>query len=150
MISMSSKMLVPVSLRTCLSNRSSKEGCSLDLSGIAPSSRIIVDCDEYIKQRRITEKMCDYIIVSNHCGVSITVVEMKGGRLHAKDVVQQISNGAKLAEAITPTADERFQALLLRRKRINSIEYRTLKKYKVRFRNDRYPIVPARCGSRLR
>ena len=150
MIVVSPKSLLPVSLRSCLSNRCSKESCSLDLRGIKPSNRIIIDCDEYIKQRRITQKMCDYIVVHDLRGVSITVVEMKGGRLHAKDVAQQISNGAKLAEAITPTAGEHFQALLLRRKRINSIEYRTLKRYQVRFRNDRYPIVLARCGSRLR
>lgn len=141
--------ILPITLRTCLSNRCRKERCSLNLQGIEPDDRAIIDCDEYIEQHHPRHKLCDYIVVCDLGEVAVIVIEMKGKAPDTSDVTEQLNQGARLAARINQTNGEKFMPLLLHQG-INSKEFNALKKLKVRFRNKEYAISAKRCGVRLR
>lgn len=135
----------------CLTNSCRQQGCTLNLKGSRPTQRTIIDGDRYIERFNPDHRMCDYIIFRYTSNTSVVVVEMKSGGINARQVSDQLHNGAVLAErAIGSTSVGKFVPLLLH-KGLGSMEARVLQRsqYRVTFRGHSYLITAKRCGTSL-
>ena len=117
-----------------------KQGCTLNLQGIQPSQRTIVDCDEYRKQVNPDHKLCDYIIVCELQKISVSVIEMKSKTFSATAVKEQLQQGARLAESwLSGEQIDVFLPVMLSSGG-HKHQLKQLINQKVLFRNTQYPI----------
>lgn len=117
-----------------------KQGCTLNLQGIQPYQRTIVDCDEYRKQVNPDHKICDYIIVCELQKTSVSVIEMKSKTFSATAVKEQLQQGARLAELWL--GDEQIDVFLpaMLSSGGHRHQLKELANQRVLFRNTPYPI----------
>lgn len=74
-------------------------------------------------------------------------VELKAGGIDAEVVVEQLRNGAILAERLLEVGrPARFHAVLAHAQRLHPREVRVLRQGRVRFMGRAYPIEPRPCG----
>lgn len=103
------------------------------------------------KNHNYRPKLCDFVVfwVTGKVERAIAV-EMKTGRFDLAHAVEQLQNGAQLAEGILGTAHTvTFAPCLFRRDRIRTMEIRQLRKYSVTFRGARYNVRLRTCGEPL-
>ena len=135
----------------CLAQRCRKNNCSLTLDDL-PDLFILVDMD-HKKAPTLSEreKKCDYIYfgVEDDAGW-VAPLELKGGRLDASEVVEQLQAGASVADHIVPReAQTRFRPIVVHGRGIHRAELKHLQKRRVRFRNQNNLVGKARCGTSL-
>ena len=128
-----------------------KQSCTVDLRGIQPDERVIVDCDKFIAHRNPGHNMCDYIIACELEGDSVSVIEMKSRGVRASEVKEQLQQGARLAEQWVGNAQvDKFVPILMSRG--GGKELRVLAKQKVNFQGSKHSeaVRTRRCGEQLR
>ena len=119
------------------------------MEGIRPQQRAIVDCDKYIAHRNPGHNMCDYIIGCELEGDSVSVIEMKSSGVRASQVIEQLQQGARLAEGwIGNTSVDNFAPILLSKSR-NSNELKVFARQKITFQGFAQSIKTKRCGASL-
>lgn len=133
----------------CLTDRLRESGCSVRLP--PPPHRKVVSGTKYRDNHNLYSKLCDGLILWMHpsVGYSFAAVEMKGGSLSAKSVVDQLQEGAKIAEKFISAEKITFGAILFKRSRMHPIEVKVLSQKRILFRNKGYRVFVARCGSDL-
>ena len=76
-----------------------KKGCKVMMTD-APSPRLIVDFDKPGSPLAANATRCDYLLIAEgeHADGWVVVIELKGGRLDADEIVRQLRAGASAAE----------------------------------------------------
>lgn len=117
------------------------------------SARILIDCDKYKSQYHVTGPICDYILLWQRAGIRMAVIEMKGGRLQAGQVLAQIRNGVRIVEErFGSKRIDLFLPLALHGRRLGTMDYKVLKQDRNRivFKGRKYFVEVYRCGESLR
>ena len=110
-----------------------------------------MDHKKCAKTQVMAEKKCDYIFIGDKDDAGwVAPLELKGGRLDATEVVEQIQAGASVADHIVPReAQTRFRPIVVHGRGIHRAELKLLQKRRVRFRNQNSLIGKVRCGTSL-
>jgi hypothetical protein len=123
----------------------------LRLDGTHPGTRAIIDCDRYCNNHDHTGRICDFVLVSDGVAV-LAAIEMKGGKIGATEVIEQLRAGLALAEELFKgqTVNIFLPLLLHGGSGPSSLETRVFDKTQVQFRGVRRRVVIQRCGANLR
>ena len=135
----------------CIVQKCQKGQCSLKLNSLSENSLLIdMDSDEAPASSQ-NGKKCDYIYIGDDNGVAwVAPLELKGGKLDASDVIEQLQGGARIADHILPLAARtRFRPVIAYRRRIHRAEQRRLQSIRVHFRSQKRLIKRVKCGSSL-
>ena len=136
--------------QSCIVNRCSKDGCSVSLSG-ASSNRLIIDCDLAGSPFGPNQAKCDYLLfeeIQNRASRAIPI-ELKSGRIRARDVIEQLQAGAAAVENLIPRQVDVRLLPLLAYGNIPKGERAAINNGTVRFRGEPERISRIRCGSPL-
>lgn len=126
----------------------SRSGCQVRLEGIA--SRVIVDMDCKDLLLASNEPRCDYLFIGSDNWVA--PLELKRGRVDAREVTTQLRAGAGFAERIVPAgADVRFRPVVGYGGRLARSQSEALKRKgaRIRFQGKEYEVRAIRCGRQL-
>lgn len=85
----------------CFAKKCHKVGCTVSLKGI-PAHHKIIDLDKSLARSSIGDPRCDYLLVADGNGEPAWIVpmELKRGKLRAKEVVKQLRAGASAAACL--------------------------------------------------
>ena len=135
---------------SCHATRCNKDGCRVSLNG-APQERVVIDMDCETLQIPDDKKKCDYLFVGEEKDTTWVVpIELKSGRLRAREVLEQLEEGIKMADMWLPQGIS-FQLVpvLAHGKRIHPHDLKVLRSRKIRLRGQRKGAVLIRCGDPL-
>ena len=95
-------------------------------------------------------KLCDLMFLWDHPSRQLlaAVLELKGGGVDIKGVVQQLQNGADIVADLAAGVEPNFLPVLMHRQ-LTSIQVNALRKNKIRFRGKQIPIALLRCGGKM-
>ena len=136
---------------SCQAKRCKKAGCSIDLGGMGPQARVIVDMDCRELGIPGDQKRCDYVVFSSYKRIKWVIpMEMKRGKL-AESVTEQIQAGVDFADKkfIPEGSGMELQPLCVVGGRCRRAAYQKIGRAKVKFRNRKYKIEIIRSGGRL-
>ena len=136
--------------QSCIVSRCSKEGCSVSLPGDS-SGRLVIDCDLPGSPFGPNDPKCDYLLFEepqNRLGRAIPI-ELKSGRIRARDVIEQLQAGTTAAENLIPRQANVQLLPLLAYGNIPKGERAAINNGTVRFRGDPERIKRIRCGANL-
>ena len=136
--------------QSCLVNRCRKDGCSVSLQEASPD-RLVINCDLPGSPFGPNDPKCDYLLFEearNRAGRAIPI-ELKSGRIRARDVIEQLQAGATVVENLIPRQVDVRLLPLLAYGNIPKGERATINNGLVRFRGDPERIKRIRCGSPL-
>lgn len=112
--------------------------------------RCIISGSRYQANHDPNGKLADFLIFwkleEDH---SLAVVELKGGRFSATEVIAQLQAGAELADRLSEGFPLRFSAFLVKKRRLSSMEQKRLGQAKIKFRKKRYPIKIINDGATI-
>lgn len=128
--------------------------CSVDLTGVSESDRVVVDLDKVFPTGQKGENQCECILFYfNNVGNFVVVpMELKGGgNAEAEKAVRQLKGGAAFAADYVPSGFKGVCHPVLFHNGINRAEVRQLNKSqsRVRFGGKLFEIKTARCGGKL-
>ena len=129
--------------------RCNKDNCSLGLDGLDQDNRVIMDCDRY---PAISNNLrCDYVLFYDEGQVHSAPVEFKGKNTRTRKAIQQLQEGARLAETLMRPQDVRVCVPILLHRGMRRQEINVLKKRspKIEFRGKRFTVRIGRCGSQF-
>lgn len=139
----------------CVVPSCSKQGCTLSVQKMPPSSYKIIDADEYARLQGYTGKLCDYFLFVMHQGaLGAAVVEMKSGGVKASTVIAQLQAGADESSRILRQEVSgrgmlcKFFPILLHRG-ISTQEVKILRQKRISFGSKKHRVILERCGSEL-
>ena len=136
--------------QSCIVSRCNKNGCSVSL-GRESRNRLVIDCDASGLLFGPNQTKCDYLLfeeAQNRAGRAIPI-ELKSGRIRARDVIEQLQAGAAVVENLIPRQVDVRLLPLLAYGNIPKGERATMNNGMVRFRGDPERIKRIRCGSPL-
>ena len=135
---------------SCHATRCNKDGCRVDLKGV-PRERVIIDMDCQALQIPDDHKRCDYLLVGEETNTTWVVpIELKSGGLRAREVLEQIEEGVRMADMLLPQGTSfQFVPVLAHGKGIHPHELKVLRSRKIQLRGQRKGIVLIRCGDPL-
>lgn len=118
----------------------------------APQQRVVIDFDKATAPVISNEKRCDYLFIAE--GVSgrcwVAPLELKKGRLHAQEAVQQLQEGALAAEQLVPPNEAATFRPVAATGSVSKIERILLRKAGgVRFHGRREEVRLMKCGMQL-
>ena len=132
----------------CLTNRLSKEGCTVKLND-APVSSIKIDMDKLVGQNATK---CDYIFIGGCKNVFLVPLELMKGKADATKIVRQLQAGADIAACriIPKNKEVQFQPVAVcgkfhRHERDKLVH----KSSRIHFRGERISIERLECGEPL-
>jgi hypothetical protein len=116
---------------------------------LPPRPRLILSGTLYQKAHNFDTKLCDYIVFwLDSRGESVAVIELKSGHVPLS-AIEQLGNGAGLAEELCSSMVSSFAALLATRKSLHPLDRKVLARKKIMFKGRGYPVTTVRCGSRF-
>ncbi len=136
--------------QSCIVSRCNKGGCSVSL-GRDSRNRLVIDCDVPGSPFGPNQTKCDYLVFEeapNQPGRAIPI-ELKSGRIRARDVIEQLQAGAAAAEKLIPRQVDVRLFPLLAFGNIPKGERTTINNGTVRFRGEPERIKRIRCGAPL-
>ena len=136
---------------SCHATRCNKDGCRVSLNGV-PRKRIIIDMDCEALQILDDQKRCDYLFVGEETNTTWVVpIELKSGGLRAREVLEQLEEGVKMADMWLPQGTS-FQLVpvLAHGRGIHKRDREVLRSGKMQLRGQRKGITIIRCGSPLK
>ena len=128
--------------------------CSVNLTGVSESDRVVVDLDKVFPVGQTGENQCECILFYFNDAGNFVVVPMElkgGGNAEAEKAVKQLKGGADFAAGYTPSGSKSICHPVLFHNGISRMEVRQLNKNqsRVRFRGESFEIKTARCGGKL-
>ena len=141
--------------RCLVSGKLTKDGCSVLLKD-APQPRLVVDFDKPGSPLTQNETRCDYLFFAEEDDFSwIAPIELKKGKLHAKEVIKQLQAGANVAEKVTKkwTSESegfKFRPVAVCGGTVHKGSIKILKDNPVKFRRVFEPVRTIRCGGTLK
>ena len=136
--------------QSCIVTRCNKDGCSVSLPGDS-RSRLVVDCDLAGSPFGPNQTKCDYLLfeeIQNRASRAIPI-ELKSGRIRARDVINQLQAGAAAVDNLIPRQVDVRLLPLLAYGSIPKGERAAINNGTVRFRGEPERISRIRCGSPL-
>ena len=136
--------------QSCIVNRCNNYGCSVSLRG-ASRDRLIIDCDLAGSPFGPNQAKCDYLLfeeAQNWAGRTIPI-ELKSGRIRARDVIEQLQAGAAAVENLIPQQVDIRLLPLLAYGNIPKGERAAINNGMIRFRGEPERIERIRCGAGL-
>jgi hypothetical protein len=136
--------------RSCCAITSFQEGgCKIALPNRA-GQWICLSGTKYQDNHKYVEKLCDLMFLWDRSGRRLlsAALELKGGGVDVTGVVDQLQHGADIVADLTIGLKLEFLPVLIHR-RLSSVQVDALKKKRVRFRGDPFPIALLRCGGRV-
>ena len=137
---------------SCISKRCKKDGCGISLKSV-PKQRLIIDFDKPGSPLGQADKRCDYLLVANGSADRnwLVPLELKKGRVDAKQVVKQLKAGVNIAQKLIPSDIKVDLRPVVAHRGIDKAEREELKKQrsKVSFRNLRESVRLINCGDEL-
>jgi len=136
--------------QSCIVNRCSKDGCSVSLQG-SSRNRLVIDCDLPGSPFGPNQAKCDYLLFEearNRAGRAVPI-ELKSGRIRARDTIQQLQAGATAIENIVPAHLVVRLLPLLAYGNIPKGERAAIENGRVRFRGEPLRISRIRCDRPL-
>ena len=136
--------------QSCIVSRRCKDRCSVSLRGDS-RYRLVIDCDLPGSPFGPNDPKCDYLLFEetrNRAGRAIPV-ELKSGRIRARDVIEQLQAGATAVDNLIPRQVDVRLLPLLAYGNIPKGERATVNNGMVRFRGDYERIKRIRCGAQL-
>lgn len=137
----------------CRPNSCDKEGCKLSVR-IAKVKWVLVDldCEElHIPHGR---KRCDYVFVGEkRTKAWVAPIELKSGRFHAAEVIDQLQGGAETVEEKAWLPDDgafQFVPVLAHGGVIHRRQLKEFRSHKVLLRKQEQQVVVVRCDGRLK
>lgn len=134
----------------CLSTRCRKEGCTVSMRGV-PEPWLLIDLDHPQAPADLNETRCDYIFIGGSGSAWVAPLELKSGRLRAREIVPQLQAGAAIADKIVPrNAEVQFRPIAVYGGS-GASGFRTSARgsQHVRFRNRRVEIRLHKCRTPL-
>ena len=129
-----------------------RSGCSVSMANLRskPANRVVLDVDLASPTDRAKTNQCDLILfhiddVQNSLvGVPM---ELKGGGVDASEAIAQLQEGARIVDRHTPADVEINLILVLFHERgMHKYQRDRLKRSRVTFRGEEFPINTAYCG----
>lgn len=130
---------------TCCGTKSCKDGkCSVKL----PAQSYCLKGRVYQQTHEYAGRLCDFIAFFVHESDDwCAAIELKGGRIDASIVVQQLQGGAEIIDEIVGLGGTTsFVAVLVHRGRMSQNERRVLQRRRIKFGGRKHLIRPMRCG----
>ena len=136
--------------QSCMVSRCSKDGCSVSL-GRDNINRLVIDCDGPGSPFGPNQTKCDYLVIeeAQHQPGRAIPIELKSGRIRARDVIEQLQAGAAAVEDLFPRQIEVRLFPLLAFGNIPKGERTAINNGMVRFRGQPERIKRIRCGAPL-
>lgn len=127
-----------------MTNQLQEGKCGVQLP---PKPRIVVGCEIYKVTHDWQDKICDGLVFwfNQPQRLSIAVVELKGGNVPV-DAIEQLQQGARIAERFATIKAADFAALLMTNKAPHSIDQRVFNRG-IYFSGRRYPVQILKCGN---
>ena len=134
----------------CQVRRCHKRGCRIDLAE-APSPRVIVDMDCETLPIRGNGQRCDYLFVGDEGNRTwIAPIELKSGRLNAREALGQLEGTARVADSWLPQGVSfQFAPVLAHGKKIHRNDLKVLRSRKIQLRGQKKATTLIRCGGKL-
>lgn len=129
-----------------------RQGCRVSLANLKskPANRIVLDVDIAYPTDRAKTNQCDFIlfhIEDQQNRLVVVPMELKRGGVDASEAVAQLQQGARIADNCTPKMVEiSLIPVLFHGSRIHSTQRNRLRKARIKFRGEEYPINTTRCG----
>jgi len=123
----------------CVSNSCSAHGCKLLVGTVKLDYLVILDLDEYVRFYADNNgKICDFIVFYCEGDIIVCAAELKSGSFKAKEVKDQIQEGARIAERILSRhLTNKFYPVLVRNrsKRLDPLVYKFLQNTLIKFQS---------------
>jgi hypothetical protein len=138
----SPRPLINLPCSCCLRRGCKDSGCSVS---IPPGSRSICG-NKYQSNHNHPEKLCDCIIFGlNGDRQYAAPVELKSGRLTARNVLEQLQGGADIAAGTLPNTADLVPVVAANR--IDPIATKAFFRLRIKFRGTEIPISTLHCGA---
>ncbi len=129
-----------------------RSGCSVSMANLRskPANRVVLDVDHAFPTDRAKTNQCDLILfhiddVQN--GLVGIPMELKGGGVDASEVIVQLREGARIVDNFAPRNVEiNLVLVLVHAEGMHKAQYERLRRARIRFRGEEFPINTARCG----
>ena len=136
--------------QSCIVSRCNKDGCSVSL-GRATRNRLVIDCDAPGSPFDPNQTKCDYLlfeVAQEQPGRAIPI-ELKSGRIRARDAVQQLQAGAAMVTDLVSAQINVELLPVLAYGNIPKGERAAIENGRVQFRGKALRIKRIRCGAPL-
>ena len=135
----------------CFANQCNKDNCSVLLTDTV-QPQLIVDFDKPGSPIVRNETRCDYLVVveSESGAWWVAILEFKSGRrFKNKKLENQLSASARAMESRIPYDSKIFFRPVLVCKGLGTLKMHELRKIKINFHEQPYPIRIISCGDKL-
>lgn len=107
---------------SCVTDQLQEGKCKVELP---PKPRIMVNCEIYKVVHDWRSKICDGLIFwyNQPSNLSVAVVELKGGNVPV-DAIEQLQEGARIAEGLATSKAASFAAILVTNKGPHAVDQR--------------------------
>lgn len=129
-----------------------KKGCRVSMANLQskPVNSVVLDVDLAFPTDRAKTNQCDLILFHIDDAQNDLVVapmELKGGDVKVSEVVSQLREGARIVDNFAPRNVEITLVLVLvHAEGIHKVQYERLRRARIRFRGEEFPINTTRCG----
>ena len=136
--------------RCLVTSKIKKQGCAISLAQFT-DSRVIIDFDKPGYPLPSGATRADYLLVVTEQRTPnlVAAIELKKGRLHARQAIRQLQAAANEAERLIPNNESvRFHPIVACGPK-STHEINVLRKSKITFRKDEETVKCVSCGTRL-
>lgn len=135
----------------CFATKCRRGDCSLKLDGVPPDRLVIdLDCDRMPGWG--DRKRCDYVLVAEGPLACIVPIELKGGRFHGEDALDQLQGGLevlRLSRWVSGHADWELVPVIGHAKGLHREELKRLRRRKIKLGGRTAQAELLRCGHSL-
>lgn len=129
-----------------------RSGCRVSMANLQskPTNRVVLDVDLASPTDKAKTNQCDLILfhiddVQN--GLVGAPMELKSGDVKISDAVSQLREGARIVDNFAPKNVEiNLVLVLVHGEGMHKAQYERLRRARIRFRGEEFPINTARCG----
>ena len=135
----------------CVTTSCADQGCTLILP-VGQGDLACINGSRYQAHHKMSEKLCDCAIFWSFRGRDTFVpAELKGGRVRAAHCLDQLQNGAKLAQSLLGSYFQllKFIPLIVHKGGIHPTEYKILQYRRISFRKVRRHAKLVKSGTHL-
>jgi hypothetical protein len=133
--------------RKWISKRCEDGKCNVKCHRCDGRTCFFIDCEKYKADHDIKHKLADCLYLDYRDTCRLAAIELKGGSLHVRQVIEQIKNCLSLADSILWGHEiANWNGVLLHRG-IDPNEFRILRNSELTFRGKRKLVLVARCGT---
>lgn len=129
-----------------------RSGCSVSMANLRskPINRVVLDVDLASPTDRAKTNQCDLILFHIDDVQNSLVgapMELKSGDVKVSEAVSQLREGARIVDNFVPRNVEiNLVLVLVHAEGMHKAQYERLRRARIKFRGEEFPINTARCG----